>query len=62
MTIPVKRESCIVPSHSRSELRKKKKKLLLKGKFLSFVISDLLLANRFGLVFKVQRWGKESQF
>lgn len=60
MTIPVKRESCIVPSHSRSY--GKKKNLLLKGKFLSFVISDLLLANRFGLVFKVQRWGKESQF
>lgn len=33
-----------------------------KRKATNLVTSDLLLANRFGLVFKVQRWGKENQF
>lgn len=32
-----------------------------KRQTISFVISDLLLANTFGLVFNVQRWGKENR-
>lgn len=49
VTRPIKEVICTIPSHSGRVMYGKQ--TLTQRKTTSFVISDLLLANRFGLVF-----------